>query len=119
MKKDLNKIIMSGEAEITDASTCQICVHLGNDRFIYMEPEILFPGDSYPEAADIIRKAEQNKLTLADFGKFRIKEIEFEDVTDNAKKKIIDAYGIGTPENYTPEFYKQLIVEGAFELKYV
>ncbi len=119
MKKDLNKIIMSGEAEITDASTCQICIHLGNDRFIYMEPETLFPGDSYPEAASIIRKAERNELTLADFKKFRIEEIEFDHVTDLAKKEIIDAYGIGKPENYTPEFYKQLIVEGAFELKYV
>lgn len=116
---DLNKIIMSGEAEITDASTCQICIHLGNDRFIYMEPATLSPGDNYPEAASIIRKAKRNELTPADSEKFRIEEIEFEHVTELAKKNIIDAYGIGKPENYTPEFYKQLIVEGAFELGYL
>lgn len=116
---DLNKIIMSGEAEITDASTCQICIHLGNDRFIYMEPENMSPGSRYPEAASIISKAARNELTPADCKKFRIEQIDFDDVTESAKKSIIDAYGIGKPENYTPEFYKQLIVEGAFELGYV
>ncbi len=40
---NLNKILTHGEAEITDASNCQICVHLGKDRFIYLEPKCMIP----------------------------------------------------------------------------
>ena len=35
---NLNKILTHGEAEITDASNCQICVHLGKDASFTWNP---------------------------------------------------------------------------------
>ena len=116
---NLNKILTHGEAEITDASNCQICVHLGKDRFIYLEPKCMIPATQHPNAATIIQRAKKGLQTKADFDLFRIEEIDYNDLDDEIKKEIIDAYGIGKPENYTQDYYRQLIVEGVFELEYV
>ena len=116
---NLNKILTHGEAEITDASNCQICVHLGKDRFIYLEPKCMIPDTQHPNAATIIQRAKKGLQTKADFDLFRIEEIDYNDLDDEIKKEIIDAYGIGKPENYTQDYYRQLIVEGVFELEYV
>ncbi len=117
--KDLNKIIMAGASEITDASNFQICVHLGNDCFIYIELKDILPEDIATDAASIIRKAEKGELPPEAYDAFRVKEISYDKISESAKADIVRCYGIGKPEDYTPEFYKQLIVEGAFELDYV
>lgn len=119
METDLNKIIMSGEPEITDASYCQICIHLDADRLIYIEPKNLIPGTTYPAANCIISKASRNELTHQDMDYFRAEEICFTNIPDHVKNEVLLAYGIGKPEDYTPEFYKQLIIEGVFELGYI
>jgi hypothetical protein len=112
---DLNRIITTGEAEITDASTCQICIHLGNDKYFYMQPKTISDFESVPSASSIIHKAKNGLLEESDYDRFRIEEIDYKDISDKIRKSIVKTYGILPEENYTPEYYRQLVVEGVFE----
>lgn len=103
---------MDGRPEITDDERCQMCIHLGNDRYLYLEAE----PNAFSDARTILQKAEDGKLTDKECEQFRMAEIDYHQLPDDIKQQVIISYGIRAPRNYTPAYYKQLIVEGAFSL---
>lgn len=103
---------MDDRPEITDNERCQMCIHLGNDRYLYIEAE----PNTFPDAQTILQKAEDGKLTDKECEQFRMAEIDYHQLPDDIKQQVIICCGIRAPQNYTTSYYKQLIAEGAFSL---
>ena len=61
----------------------------GKDRFIYLEPKCMIPDTQHPNAATIIQRAKKGLQTKADFDLFRIEEIDYNDLDDEIKKRLL------------------------------